>query len=109
MQADPNDPAQAIFDPNIVRRNGAAINHIRSFGSVLSGALAGIIGLTGVNGFALYIVFSAILSVLLRGHCGTDVSLYFASPWSVYTDGILGGLFTYLLFWTLVYGMVHIY
>eukprot|EP00038_Savillea_parva_P027148 m.57831 g.57831 ORF g.57831 m.57831 type:complete len:112 (-) comp7789_c0_seq1:775-1110(-) len=106
---DPNDPASAIYDINNVRRNGAAINYIRSFGSVLSGSLAGIVGLTGLQGFALYLVFSVVLSVLLRVYCGSDVSLYFASSWDVYTDGIMGGLFTYLLFWTLIYGMVHIY
>lgn len=27
----------------------------------------------------------------------------------VWTDGIIGGLFTYILFWTLVYAVVHIY
>ena len=27
----------------------------------------------------------------------------------VWTDGIVGGLFTYILFWTLVYAVVHIY
>jgi hypothetical protein len=39
----------------------------------------------------------------------SDVKMYFSSPWAVYTDGIGGGLFTFLLFWTLVYGMVHVY
>lgn len=38
----------------------------------------------------------------------SNMSMYFAKPWSVYTD-VLGGLFTYLLFWTLVFGLVHVY
>eukprot|EP00035_Acanthoeca_spectabilis_P007520 m.137645 g.137645 ORF g.137645 m.137645 type:complete len:107 (+) comp13983_c0_seq4:79-399(+) len=105
---DPNDPANTIYDLNNVRRNTAAINDIRSFGSVLSGVLSGIMGLTGLNGFALYLVFSIILSGLIRVFCGSNMSMYFAKPWSVYTD-VLGGLFTYLLFWTLVFGLVHVY
>ena len=40
--------------------------HRRSFGSVLSGTLAGIMGLTGLSGFGLYLAFSLVLSGLLR-------------------------------------------
>ena len=42
-----------------------------------------------------------------------SVVLFFVSGIShakmVWTDGIIGGLFTYILFWTLVYAVVHIY
>jgi len=47
------------------------------------------------------------------GDANTSVVLFFVSGIShakmVWTDGIIGGLFTYILFWTLVYAVVHIY
>jgi len=34
---------------------------------------------------------------------------YFLSSKAVWADGILGGLFTFVLFWTLFYGLAHLF
>ena len=68
-----------------VRGNAAILDYCRTSVSALSGATAGILGLTGLHGFIFYFLASVLLSVLI------------------------GGLFTYVLFWTFLYGMVHVY
>lgn len=99
----------AIYDPMHVRQNMIAVNYCRTAGSVLGGSCSGVLGLTGLNGFGFYLVLSALLSVLIRQRCGVSIETYFRDPQMVWTDGIVGGLFTYILFWTLVYAVVHIY
>ena len=42
-------------------------------------------------------------------HVGADRSKYFRSWTEVWVDGMFGGLFTFILFWTVLYGMVHVY
>ena len=38
-----------------------------------------------------------------------DAKTFFISTSAVAWDGILGGLFTFVLFWTLSFGLVHIF
>ncbi len=40
---------------------------------------------------------------------GSKSSLYFPSLRSVVWDGITDGLLTFVLFWTLLYAMVHLF
>lgn len=42
-------------------------------------------------------------------HVGSERSKVFRSTMDVWFDGVVGGLFTFILSWTLLYGMVHIY
>ena len=92
---------------------------------------SGILGLTAIQGFLFYTVFSAYLSVLLaikyhhpmpekriassstsstsnstrRQHTGKYVEGWGA--WML--DGVLGNGLSFVLFWTLFYGLVHVY
>ena len=46
-----------------VRSNAAVLEYTRTSVSALSGGTAGILGLTGLYGFAFYFIFSLIMSV----------------------------------------------
>uniref|UniRef100_A0A8D2N823 ER membrane protein complex subunit 6 n=1 Tax=Zonotrichia albicollis TaxID=44394 RepID=A0A8D2N823_ZONAL len=72
-------------------------------------ATAGILGLTGLHGFIFYFLASVLLSVLLVLKAGRRWNKYFKSRRPLFTGGLVGGLFTYVLFWTFLYGMVHVY
>ncbi|XP_008269106.1 ER membrane protein complex subunit 6 isoform X2 [Oryctolagus cuniculus] len=92
-----------------VRGNAAVLDYCRTSVSALSGATAGILGLTGLYGFIFYLLASVLLSLLLILKAGRRWNKYFKSRRPLFTGGLIGGLFTYVLFWTFLYGMVHVY
>ncbi|XP_032072381.1 ER membrane protein complex subunit 6-like [Thamnophis elegans] len=92
-----------------VRGNAAILDYCRTSVSALSGATAGILGLNGLYGFIFYFLASVLLSVLLVLKAGRRWNKYFKSRRPLFTGGLIGGLFTYILFWTFLYGMVHVY
>ena len=77
--------------------------------SAISGDAAGILELTGLNGFAFFIIFSLALSLMLAMKAGSNWNNYFTTRRQIWFDGMIGGLFTYVLLWTFLYGMVHVY
>ncbi len=98
-----------LFSERAVRGNTAIVDYCRTSGAAIAGATAGVLGLTGLYGFGFFIVYSVLLSVLLTVKAGTDWHKYFISRKALWWDGTLGGLFTYILLWTFLYGMVHVY
>ena len=76
--------------------------------SVIAGSAAGILGLTGYTGFIFYGVVLLFTSFIIwamktKGQPGK----YFKGKTDVWIDGVFGSLFSYVLFWTLLYGTVH--
>ncbi|KAI0221955.1 ER membrane protein complex subunit 6 [Lamellibrachia satsuma] len=92
-----------------MRNNAAILDYCRTSMSALSGSTAGILGLTGLYGFAFYFITAFILSVMLVLKAGHDWHKFVRSRNMFFTAGLFGGLFTYILFWTFLYGMVHVY
>ena len=93
-----------------VRNNTLTIQYARSSLAAIAGAAAGILGLQGLAGFLFYILASAIMSALLYLYSARlSPKTYFARPATVWTAEVGGNLFSYVLFWTLAYGLVHIY
>lgn len=92
-----------------IRNNASVIDYCRTSLSALSGCTAGILGLTGLYGFIFYFITAMALSVTLLLKAGRSWKKYFTSRSTLLTSGIFGGLFTYVLFWTFLYGMVHVY
>jgi|EP01043_Picozoa_sp_COSAG02_P035277 hypothetical protein len=105
--------------------------------SCFSGCVAGVLGLTGLHGFAFYLLaqlvrrghpicillspygFAAdanrecarqVTSGMLLLKMGFDVKPYY--PYGlqgVLTNGITGGALSFMLFWTLFYDICHLY
>lgn len=100
---------EEVFNERAVRKNSAIIDYCRTSGAVIAGAAAGIIGLTGLYGFAFFILVSMALSTVLSMKAGRDWNKYFTTRRQLWLDGVVGGLFTYILVWTFLYGMVHVY
>jgi hypothetical protein len=68
------------------------------------GAAAGVIGLEGLQGILFYLLASLYLSAILYLFQTTYYSIT-----SILTDGLASATQSYVLFWTLFYGIVHIY
>ncbi|XP_073996708.1 ER membrane protein complex subunit 6 isoform X3 [Rhodnius prolixus] len=92
-----------------LRNNSAIVEYCRTSMSALSGSTAGLLGLTGFYGFGFYLFAVVGLWGLLMVKAGSHWKKYFVSRRHVLTNGFFGGLFTYILFWTFIYGMVHVY
>lgn len=77
--------------------------------SSLAGCTAGILGLTSYQGFVFYVLTAFVLWFLILFQAGPAWNKYFRSRLPILTGSLTGGLFTYILFWTFIYGMVHVY
>ena len=97
------------YNPLAIRNNLSVVDYCRAFLALISGSAAGILGLTGLQGFIFYFGLSFILSVLLVYKTGKNWDRYYLSRWSMWGSGMLGELFTYLLVWTFMYGMIHVF
>lgn len=97
------------YSEQAIRQNHAVLEYCRSSMSALAGCTAGILGLTSFYGFAFYFVICVILWMLILAKAGANWQKYFTSRSSILTNGLFGGVFTYILFWTFLYGMVHVY
>ena len=98
-----------VYNDIAIKRNTAIVDYCRTSAAVIGGAAAGVLGLTGLYGFAFYFLFSLFLSLMLAMKAGRNSSKYFQTSSAVWFNGVLGGLFTYVLLWTFLYGMVHVY
>lgn len=92
-----------------VRNNLAVIEYCRTSMAALSGATAGMLGLTGLYGFLFFFLAGLVLWLMLLLKAGSKWQQYFVSRQSLLTSGLFSGLFTYILCWTFLYGMVHVY
>ncbi|KAJ3091112.1 ER membrane complex subunit 6 [Quaeritorhiza haematococci] len=103
-------PPVAYSLPSI-RHNTKTITYTRSSLAAVAGAAAGILGLQGwIYGFLFYVFSSLLMSSLVWGlGAGGKPERYFASWRGVWVDEVGGNLFSYMLFWTLAYGLVHVY
>uniref|UniRef100_A0A8B9Y8N5 ER membrane protein complex subunit 6 n=1 Tax=Bos mutus grunniens TaxID=30521 RepID=A0A8B9Y8N5_BOSMU len=68
-----------------VRGNAAVLDYCRTSVSALSGATAGILGLTGLYGFIFYLLASILLSLLLILKAGRRWNKYFKSRRPLFT------------------------
>ncbi|KAK9896026.1 DUF786-domain-containing protein [Cystobasidium minutum MCA 4210] len=104
------DPLTSLHPENM-QHNARSLNYVRSSISIISGILAGVIGLTSYSGFVFYLLTS-ILAGLVVNVCNTALrpKQYFKNGYlETATQGLAGNLMAYLLFWTLFYGLVHVY
>ncbi|KAL7287412.1 ER membrane protein complex subunit 6 [Trichogramma pretiosum] len=92
-----------------VRNNSAVVEYCRISMAALSGGTAGVLGLTGLYGFGFYVLATISLWMMILIKAGGEWNKYFVSRRSLLTSGFFSGLFTYVLFWTFLYGMVHVY
>ncbi|XP_044743161.1 ER membrane protein complex subunit 6 [Chrysoperla carnea] len=97
------------YSETAMRNNAAVVEYCRTSMAALSGGTAGLLGLTGFYGFAFYVFAVVGLWALLVLKAGSSWKKYFISRKTLLTYGFFGGLFTYVLFWTFLYGMVHVY
>ncbi|XP_010671784.2 uncharacterized protein LOC104888484 [Beta vulgaris subsp. vulgaris] len=102
------DDAVVINAENMTN-NTKVIYYSRTFMSIIGGVIAGILGFTGLGGFIFYLMVMAVTSVGLTAKAKFSIHSYFDGWNRVLLDGFLGGLMSFVLFWTFAYDIVHIF
>ncbi|MED6194378.1 hypothetical protein PIB30_027887 [Stylosanthes scabra] len=97
------------FNAENMQNNMKIIYYSRTFLSIIGGVVAGILGFTGLKGFVFYLLLMAVTSVVLVAKAKFSIQTYFDSWNRVLLDGFLGGLMSFVLFWTFAYDIVHIF
>ena len=98
-----------VFAMDRIGYNDRILNFCRVFVAIISGMAAGIMGITGVSGAAVFLLSTMLLSVGLYLKVSCDPKPYFKKPENIWFDGISQAAMSYILFWTLFYDIVHIY
>lgn len=97
-----NDATNDIptFNAENLQSNMKIIYYSRTFMSIIGGVIAGILGFTGLMGFVVYLLIMAVMSIGLTAKAGFSIHSYFDSWNRILLDGFLGGLMSFVLFWT---------
>ncbi|KAJ8936964.1 hypothetical protein NQ318_015627 [Aromia moschata] len=104
-----NEPAVA-YSELAIRNNLSIVEYCRTSVAAVSGCTAGVLGLTGLYGALFFIVAVTGFWLMLLFKAGIDSwRKFFISRKSLLINGIFGHFFTYILCWTFIYGMVHVY
>lgn len=98
-----------LYSELAMRFNENSLEQCRTSVSALAGCVAGILGLTSYKGFLFYGLSMFMLSVTIFLVIRHEHRKFFTSLNHVFTNGFFNGLLTYVLFWTFLYGMVHLY
>ncbi|KAI8829553.1 hypothetical protein HDU81_003259 [Chytriomyces hyalinus] len=114
MQQQPIEevPKYDPISPAAMQTNMYIILYARSTLAATAGAAAGILGLTGTTGFVFFFAASAVMSAALVLRTGFNPNKYFPQNrgWmQISTGEVVNSLFSYMLFWTLFSGLVHLF
>ncbi|CAE6471039.1 unnamed protein product [Rhizoctonia solani] len=100
--------AQRIFPQN-AQHNALVLSNIKFVSSCFAGAVAGILGLQNLYGFLLFALSlcataGVVASVSMKG---APIKRYAAGGWSDLVNPGQENIFSFVLLWTLFYGIVH--
>ncbi|KIP10367.1 hypothetical protein PHLGIDRAFT_125575 [Phlebiopsis gigantea 11061_1 CR5-6] len=106
--AHPESAAQLLYPPN-VQFNASRIYTIKFVSACFAGAVAGTLGLESWLGFGLFLLSTLLTSACLYVKCKAKPAKYMAGGfWELVNPG-QENMFSFLLLWTLFYGIVHVY
>mmetsp|Transcript_7383 Transcript_7383/g.13725 ORF Transcript_7383/g.13725 Transcript_7383/m.13725 type:complete len:129 (+) Transcript_7383:119-505(+) len=105
------DGNQEVFDMNAYRSNLRKMDKIRSFMGIASGCVAGVCGLTGLSGLACFIILHIAVNLsLLAFKMKFDLHSYSReSMFSFLTADFQKCAMSFMLFWTLFFGLVYLF
>lgn len=106
---EPKKSEPVLYNEMAVRFNENSLEQCRTSVSAVAGCVAGILGLTSYKGFLFYAMSMILLSLLIYFRIRNEYRLFFNNSRHIFINGFLNGLLTFVLFWTFVYGMVHVY
>eukprot|EP01062_Namystynia_karyoxenos_P063420 TRINITY_DN56226_c0_g1_i1.p1 TRINITY_DN56226_c0_g1~~TRINITY_DN56226_c0_g1_i1.p1 ORF type:complete len:147 (+),score=57.03 TRINITY_DN56226_c0_g1_i1:87-527(+) len=100
-----------LYMSDKVMANEQTIYKIRVFVAVTAGLLVGVMGLSGLNGFLAYFTLAYAAAAYLHFMFLRQARDEFLTPaQSVFSvGGIMGGLVTFIIMWTLAYDTAYVF
>ncbi|KAH7887412.1 hypothetical protein F5I97DRAFT_1860198 [Phlebopus sp. FC_14] len=99
---------QLVFVPNVVHNQ--CLTSVKFISSCFAGAVAGILGLENWRGFALFAVSLLSTSFVIYAiNCKGKPTKYLPGGLGEMVNPGQDNIFTFILVWTLFYGVVHVY
>ncbi|TFK29040.1 hypothetical protein FA15DRAFT_664697 [Coprinopsis marcescibilis] len=100
--------AQLIYPPNVLANQ--SLTNIKFLSACFAGAAAGILGLQNWLGFTLFLASTLLTSFAVYAiNCRGKPAKYFAGGLTELVNPGQDTAFTFVLVWTLFYGIVHVY
>lgn len=111
MKSISKEPNQITLNPVVVMNNMKEVSNIRAYMIIILGCIVGILGISGYIGFVYYIITNILLSIIIiQFKFHSKLSNYLPiSIGSFIINGLSDAFLSYILFWTLLYGLVHLY
>mmetsp|Transcript_22882 Transcript_22882/g.54032 ORF Transcript_22882/g.54032 Transcript_22882/m.54032 type:complete len:123 (+) Transcript_22882:333-701(+) len=100
-----------VFDVTTLKYNLQRVDTVRSVMNIASGCVAGICGVTGWQGLAVFLFLHlSVLAVVWATKMNCQLRSYTRqSVWSYATANVQQSGLSFTLFWTLFYGLVYLY
>jgi hypothetical protein len=95
--------AQLIYTPNVL--HNSSLTNVKFLSSCFAGAVAGILGLENLLGFAVFVGSTLLTSACIwLINCRRKPAKYIAGGWVDLVNPGQDNIFTFVLAWTLFYG-----
>mmetsp|Transcript_661 Transcript_661/g.1029 ORF Transcript_661/g.1029 Transcript_661/m.1029 type:complete len:128 (-) Transcript_661:1743-2126(-) len=99
-----------IFNLQAQMYNIKKMDEIRSFMGIVSGCAAGIWGLTGLQGLVCFIMLDLFVSLSMMAKMNFSLKSYTRqSLFGYLTADMQKNSLSFMLFWTLFYGLVYLF
>lgn len=99
-----------VFDMNAANLNLKKMDTVRSFMGIVSGCVAGVLGLTGLSGLVCFLILHLIVSIAILTKMKFNLHTYSRqSMIGFLTADIQKCAMSFMLFWTLFYGLVYLF
>ena len=104
MSSPADTAAQLIYAPNVL--HNSSLTNVKFLSSCFAGAVAGILGLENWLGFAVFLGSTLLTSASIwLINCRRKPAKYIAGGWVDLINPGQDNIFTFVLAWTLFYGM----
>lgn len=97
------------YDVQKIVENNQIVQIIRIIMSICGGLVAGILGLTGYNGFYFYIGLNTFIFVCLWMKSRFQHQKYFNSIKEILLGDFSSNILCFIMFWTLGFALIHVY
>lgn len=95
---------------DVLNYNLQVVGRGQTFIGILSGAVAGILGVTGMVGFGVFLLTHVFVSCFYCfGMAAVKQYPLFRSTSQVFQQAFFQSLFSFVLFWTLAFNLVHLF
>ena len=110
MDNQQQDSKNEKMSMELLMKNNQQLDKFQTVIYIVGGIISGILGLTGLEGLALYVALAIVASVALLLRMQFKVDKYTdASLIGLATNGLTTYAMSFVLFWTFAYALVHIY